>query len=106
MLEHYPIILSHDACFGVKMDSNRFRTDLRYSFVATDEWTLRNTDNIPESRAIPVIAELLRDADACLVMTEWPEFSGLNGAFDLMKSRVIIEGRRILTCDGKEGICW
>lgn len=99
-----------------------------------------NTDDIRESRAIPVIAELLRrgaavvaydplaaapmrrvfpgidyaasaadalrGADACLVMTEWPEFSDLNGAFDLMNSRVIIEGRRILTCDGKEGICW
>ncbi len=99
-----------------------------------------NTDDIRESRAIPVIAELLRrgaavaaydplaaasmrrvfpgidcaasagdalrGADACLVMTEWPEFSALDGEFDLMKSRVVIEGRRILSCDGKEGICW
>jgi len=99
-----------------------------------------NTDDIRESRAIPVIAELLRrgavvaaydplavapmrrifpeidyaasaadalrDADACLVMTEWPEFSDLDGEFDRMKSRVIIEGRRILSCEGKEGICW
>ena len=99
-----------------------------------------NTDDIRESRAIPVIAELLRQgavvaaydplaaasmrrvfpgidyaasaadalrgADACLVMTEWPEFSGLNGEFDLMKSRVVIEGRRVLSCDDKEGICW
>ncbi|ABN56141.1 MULTISPECIES: UDP-glucose dehydrogenase family protein [Methanoculleus] len=99
-----------------------------------------NTDDIRESRAIPVIAELLRrgaavaaydplavpsmrrvfpgidyaasaadalrGADACLVMTEWPEFSDLNGEFDLMKSRVVIEGRRILSCGGKEGICW
>jgi len=98
------------------------------------------TDDIRESRAIPVIAELLRrgaqvaaydplaepamrrvfpdlaycagaadalrGADACLVMTEWPEFSALDGEFDLMKSRVVIEGRRILSCDGKEGICW
>ncbi len=99
-----------------------------------------NTDDIRESRAIPVIAELLRrgatvaaydplavasmrrvfpgidyaasaadalrGADACLVMTEWPEFSDLNGEFDLMRTRVVIEGRRILSCDGKEGICW
>lgn len=99
-----------------------------------------NTDDIRESRAIPVIAELLRrgatvaaydplavapmrrvfpgidyaasaadalrGADACLVMTEWPEFSDLDEEFDLMKSRVVIEGRRILSCDGKEGICW
>ncbi|WP_342771217.1 MULTISPECIES: UDP-glucose/GDP-mannose dehydrogenase family protein [unclassified Methanoculleus] len=51
-------------------------------------------------------ADALRGADACLVMTEWPEFSTLNGEFDLMNSRIVIEGRRILSCDGKEGICW
>ena len=48
----------------------------------------------------------LRDADACLVMTEWPEFGLLDEEFDLMKNRVIIEGRRILSCQDKEGICW
>lgn len=48
----------------------------------------------------------LTGADACLVMTEWPEFSLLDREFDRMASRVIIEGRRILSCDGKEGICW
>lgn len=51
-------------------------------------------------------AEALKDADACLIMTEWPEFVGLEKEFDLMKSRVIFEGRRILSCDGVEGICW
>ncbi|HNQ29252.1 MAG TPA: UDP-glucose/GDP-mannose dehydrogenase family protein [Methanolinea sp.] len=50
--------------------------------------------------------EALTSADACLVMTEWPEFSQLDLEFDRMKSRVIIEGRRILSCGGKEGICW
>ncbi len=99
-----------------------------------------NTDDVRDSRAIPVIEALvgrgavvrafdplarhamakifpdisyynsaegaLTGADACLVMTEWPEFSQLDHEFDRMASRVIIEGRRILTCDGKEGICW
>lgn len=99
-----------------------------------------NTDDVRDSRAIPVIAALvergavvrafdplardamakifpsisyygsaegaLRGADACLVMTEWPEFSQLDREFDRMASRVIIEGRRILSCDGKEGVCW
>jgi UDPglucose 6-dehydrogenase len=51
-------------------------------------------------------AEALRDADACLVMTEWPEFGTLKGEFDLMKSKVIIEGRRVLSCRDAEGICW
>ena len=51
-------------------------------------------------------ADALNNADACLVMTEWPEFSGLEREFDRMKARVIIEGRRILCCEGREGICW
>jgi UDPglucose 6-dehydrogenase len=99
-----------------------------------------DTDDIRDSRSIPVIAELkrqgadvtaydpkannsmkmiysnieycknpaeaLRSADACLVMTEWPEFGNLNEEFDLMKSKVIIEGRRVLSCRDVEGICW
>ena len=51
-------------------------------------------------------ADALKGADACLVMTEWPEFRFLDKEFDLMRSRVVIEGRRILKCDGVEGICW
>jgi len=99
-----------------------------------------NTDDVRDSRAIPVIRELLErgarvvafdpmagpnmrkifpsidyagsaadalmGADGCLVMTEWPEFSRISHEFDGMKKRIIIEGRRILTCDGKEGVCW
>ncbi|MBQ4415001.1 MAG: UDP-glucose 6-dehydrogenase, partial [Methanomicrobium sp.] len=101
-----------------------------------------DTDDIRDSRSIPVLAELikkgakitaydpmatasmktlfdeskvvycanakdaLKDADACLVMTEWPEFTKLDAEFDGMRSRVIIEGRRILSVKDKEGICW
>ncbi|OPY52219.1 MAG: UDP-glucose 6-dehydrogenase AglM [Methanosaeta sp. PtaU1.Bin112] len=99
-----------------------------------------DTDDARESRAIPVIIELIQRgakvaaydpqanssmskivpeisycanpsdalemADACLVMTEWPEFSYLDREFDLMKRKVIIEGRRILSCKDAEGICW
>jgi UDPglucose 6-dehydrogenase len=99
-----------------------------------------NTDDIRDSRAIPVIQELLQrgarvaaydpvaipnmrrifpsieyfgsaaealnDADACLVMTEWPEFGKIDKEFEQMKTRVIIEGRRILTYEDVEGICW
>jgi UDPglucose 6-dehydrogenase len=99
-----------------------------------------DTDDIRDSRAIPVIEGLimenadvhaydpmanknmkavfpgisyhdsatgaLENADACLVLTEWPEFSRLNSEFDNMKNKVIIEGRRILTISGAEGICW
>jgi UDPglucose 6-dehydrogenase len=99
-----------------------------------------NTDDIRDSRAIPVIQELVQKgakvaaydpmaipnmqrifpaieyctsaagaltaADACLVMTEWPEFSRLDKEFDLMAQPVIIEGRRILNRKEVEGICW
>ena len=99
-----------------------------------------NTDDIRDSRAIPVIQELLekgahvaaydpmagpamqkvfpsleytssaadalREAEGCLVMTEWPEFSRLDKEFDLMTHPIIIEGRRILSRKGVEGICW
>ncbi len=51
-------------------------------------------------------AEALAHADACLVMTEWPEFSLLDKEFNLMNRRVIIEARRILCCSDCEGICW
>ena len=99
-----------------------------------------DTDDVRESRAVPVIRELVRrgalvaaydpkanasmqeilpeieycksasealnGADACLVLTEWPEFRDLDKEFELMRSRVIIEGRRILSCKDAEGICW
>ena len=99
-----------------------------------------NTDDIRNSRSIPVIqglldlgahvavydpmamdnmqrifpsleyctcaADALHEADGCLVMTEWPEFALLDREFDGMKKRIIIEGRRILSCKDRSGICW
>ena len=64
-------------------------------------WISNSTDNsdVDASLQEPV-------PDGCLVMTEWPEFSQLDKEFDLMAHRVIIEGRRILTCKGADGICW
>ena len=99
-----------------------------------------NTDDVRDSRAIPVIRELqkkgawvvafdpmagpnmkkifpaieyagsageaLKGADGCLVMTEWPEFGRIDKEFDLMEQKIVIEGRRILSWKGAEGICW
>ena len=99
-----------------------------------------DTDDVRESRAVPVIMELVRigalvaaydpkanacmreilpgieycdnasdaliGADAVLVLTEWPEFGDLDKEFELMRSRVIIDGRRVLSCRDVEGICW
>jgi len=100
------------------------------------------TDDIRESRAIPVIAELLRlganisaydptgsekmklvfptigysenaedtleGADACLVMTEWDEFTQLESEFEKMKKKIVIDGRRIIKAKNidYEGLCW
>ena len=60
---------------------------------------------IPDIEYCSRVTDALEDADACIVMTEWPEFRLLDEEFDLMKNRVIIEGRRILSCQDKEGIC-
>ncbi len=100
------------------------------------------TDDIRESRSIPVIAELLRlgaevsaydpmatenmkrifptieyfgkakdaleGADACLVMTEWDEFKQLDSEFEVMKEKIVIDGRRVIKAKNidYEGLCW
>ena len=51
--------------------------------------------------------DALRDADGCLIMTDWDEFSRLD--FDAMKKAVVIDGRRVVeNREGiiYEGICW
>ncbi|MBP2030557.1 UDPglucose 6-dehydrogenase [Methanohalophilus levihalophilus] len=105
-----------------------------------------NTDDIRESRSIPVIKKLLelgaevktydplasenmenvfdtitycessveslRDADACLIMTEWDEFRDLDEAFSLMKGNLVIDGRHLIDPEALSteieyvGICW
>lgn len=53
--------------------------------------------------------DALRGADACLVMTEWEEFRSLDKEFEVMKKRLVIDGRHMLT-PGKDieyvGLCW
>lgn len=61
---------------------------------------------VPDIEYFDNAAGALRSADGCLIMTELPEFSQLDEEFGLMRSRVIIEGRKILSCEGAEGICW
>ncbi|MFH1444923.1 MAG: UDP-glucose/GDP-mannose dehydrogenase family protein [Nanoarchaeota archaeon] len=64
-------------------------------------------DNI-EFNASP--QEALKNADGCLILTEWDEFKELKDEdFNLMKNRVIIEGRKVLNPDyvkDFEGVCW
>lgn len=43
------------------------------------------------------VREALKDADACIILTEWAEFSKLGAAdFKRMRKPLVIEGRRIL----------
>lgn len=54
--------------------------------------------------------ECLKDADGCLILTDWKEFKNLSDKdFDVMKNKVIIEGRKVLnpsSVKNFEGICW
>lgn len=55
------------------------------------------------------VAEALEGADACLVLTAWSEFSALESEFQGMKTKLIIEGRRVVRpADGVtyEGLSW
>jgi UDPglucose 6-dehydrogenase len=54
--------------------------------------------------------DCLKDADACLIMTDWDEFKGLSDKdFDSMNNKIIIECRKVLNPENVkafEGICW
>ena len=54
--------------------------------------------------------QALSGADACLILTNWEEFKDLKDEdFNLMKNRIIIEGRKVLNPENVkdfEGICW
>ena len=54
-------------------------------------------------------ADALEGASACLVCTGWDEFEALDGEFDAMERRVVIDGRRVVAPrDGVEyeGLTW
>lgn len=75
--------------------------------VAYDPMAEANMSRIfPDIEYFNSAVDALCGADACLLMTEWPEFRKLEKEFKLMNSRVIIEGRRLLSCRDREGICW
>jgi UDPglucose 6-dehydrogenase len=42
--------------------------------------------------------EALRGADACVIVTEWPEFANLDwqGVAELMRGKIVIDGRNLL----------
>lgn len=53
--------------------------------------------------------DALKGAYACLVMTEWDEFKSLDNEFDVMKNKLIIDGRHMLRPRNNIeyiGLCW
>jgi UDPglucose 6-dehydrogenase len=118
--------------------------DLKGKKIAVLGLAFKNdTDDIRESRSIPVIKELIQEgahicaydkmasenmkrifpdigycnsaldalcgADACLIMTEWSEFKSLDTEFNVMKNKLIIDGRHMQS-PRKDidyvGLCW
>lgn len=54
-------------------------------------------------------SDALRDADGCLLMTDWDEFRNLD--FGGMARPVVIDGRRLISAERRqeliyEGVCW
>jgi len=119
-------------------------SDLKGKKIAILGLSFKNdTDDIRESRSIPVIKELIEEgalvyaydkmanenmklvfpdieycnsatealsgADACLIMTEWNEFKSLDREFNVMKNKLIIDGRHMQS-PRKDvdyvGLCW
>jgi len=50
------------------------------------------------------VEEALADASAALVVTSWEEFRALDGEFDRMKQRVVVDGRQVI--QRREGITY
>jgi UDPglucose 6-dehydrogenase len=65
---------------------------------------------LPRVSCFKSAQEALKGADACMVLTEWPEFRELTDQdFSGMRERIIIEGRKALNpnrVSGFEGVCW
>ncbi len=65
---------------------------------------------LPKVSCFSTAREALKGADACIVLTEWPEFRELgDDDFSGMRERIIIEGRKALNpnrVSGFEGVCW
>jgi len=67
-------------------------------------------DRYPQISYFKSVREALKNADACLILTEWEEFKSLNERdFNTMRNRIIIEGRKVLNPKNVskfEGVCW
>ena len=78
-----------------------------YDPVAADEMRER----LPEVEYADSAADALRGASAALFVTEWDEFAALDGEFEAMERKLVVDGRRVdLPVEKREleyeGLCW
>jgi UDPglucose 6-dehydrogenase len=59
----------------------------------------RSADLVPGLEVVHAAADALRDADAAVLVTEWPEFVDLDWsvAGPTMRRRIVIDGRNVLS---------
>jgi UDPglucose 6-dehydrogenase len=61
-------------------------------------------ERYPDVEYTDSAAAALAGAHGALVVTDWPEFADLDGAFDAMAEPVVVDGRRII--ERREGIIY
>lgn len=78
--------------------------------VATDPVAIENTREVfPDIEYVESAEEALDNAEACLVVTAWPEYAALDEEFDAMATPLVLDGRHCIERrDGivYEGLTW
>ncbi|HWQ66782.1 MAG TPA: UDP-glucose/GDP-mannose dehydrogenase family protein [Methanospirillum sp.] len=81
--------------------------DAGAEIVAYDPMAMGNMARIfPTIEYSPTSAEALTNSEGALVMTEWPQFREIEPEFSLMRTRIVIDGRHLVSGPGIEGVCW
>jgi UDPglucose 6-dehydrogenase len=83
----------------------RGATVVAYDPIATDNMR----EHFPDVEYASSAADALAGADAALVTTDWDEFEALDSEFDTMRSKVVVDGRRVVPEQDDlvyEGLTW
>lgn len=73
--------------------------------VATDPVAVENMrERFPDVEYVSTPEEALDDAEACLVLTAWPEYADLDEEFDAMATPLVLDGRHCI--DRRDGIIY
>jgi UDPglucose 6-dehydrogenase len=73
--------------------------------VATDPVAIENMrERFPDIEYVATPEEALDGAEACLVLTAWPEYCELDAEFDTMSTPLVLDGRHCI--DRRDGIVY